>query len=184
MERKRLKIPIVLTNCLQQVQMKKKKSLNWIRIQGEDWNLRRLHVLVYLLLAKLHDNFQEISISLSEDMEGEIQHVKLCQIWKVSYWNPLTIARNLFGHGNSLWREKWFKTINQLFETGDLYWAAGLFAALPVLPFQNELIPGAIDGLRTNNLGGFLMQSPWIILFHPRIFPEQIGIRWVLESNF
>jgi hypothetical protein len=80
-------------------------------------------------------------------------------------------------------KEIWFKTINQLFETGDLYEQEALFAALPVLPFQTELIPRAIDGLRTNIslvFDAIALNNP----FPSTYFPEANWNQMVLKAIF
>jgi hypothetical protein len=44
----------------------------------------------------------------------------------------------------------WMKSVRQLFETADMHELKSLYAALPLMPFQEHLVARAVEGLRTN----------------------------------
>jgi hypothetical protein len=157
------------------------KSLNWIRIQGEKIEKSGNSNSLFISFSQASRYFKKVSISLSEDVEAKI-HANYANL-EVSYWNLLQIARTYLVLKLPLEKETWFKTINQLFETGDLYEQQALFAALPVLPFQTELIPRAIDGLRTNIslvFDAIALNNP----FPSTYFPEANWNQMVLKAIF
>ena len=157
------------------------KSLNWIRIQGEKIEKSGNSNSLFISFSQASRYFKKVSISLSEDVETKI-HANYANL-EVSYWNLLQIARTYLVMKLPLEKETWFKTINQLFETGDLYEQQALFAALPVLPFQSELIPRAIDGLRTNIsvvFDAIALNNP----FPSTYFPEANWNQMVLKAIF
>lgn len=157
------------------------KSLNWIRMQGEKIEESGDSNSLFISFGQASRYFKKVSISPSKDIEVKLQanYPKL----EVSYWNHLQIARTYLVMKLPSEKEKWFKTINQLFETGDLYEQQALFAALPVLPFQKELIPRAIDGLRTNIslvFDAIALNNP----FPATYFPEANWNQMVLKAIF
>jgi hypothetical protein len=157
------------------------KSLNWIRIQGEKIEKSGNSNSLFISFSQASRYFKKVSISLSEDVEAKI-HANYANL-EVSYWNLLQIARTYLVLKLPLEKETWFKTINQLFETGDLYEQQALFAALPVLPFQSELIPRAIDGLRTNIsvvFDAIALNNPFPSIY----FPEANWNQMVLKAIF
>src|SRR5690606_6963163 len=80
-------------------------------------------------------------------------------------------------------KKSWFEVMNQLFETADMNEHQALFAALPLMPFQEELIPRAIDGLRTNIslvFDAIALNNP----FPERYFPEANWNQMVLKAIF
>jgi hypothetical protein len=157
------------------------KSLNWIRIQGERIEKSGDSNSLFISFSQASRYFKKASISPSKDIEEQL-HANYANL-EVSYWNLLQIARTYLVMKLPSGKEKWFKTINQLFETGDLYEQQALFAALPVLPFQKELIPRAIDGLRTNIsvvFDAIAMNNP----FPSTYFPEANWNQMVLKAIF
>ncbi len=157
------------------------KSLNWIRIQGEKIEKSGNSNSLFISFSQASRYFKKVSISLSEDAETKI-HANYADL-ELSYWNLLQIARTYLVMKLPLEKETWFKTINQLFETGDLYEQQALFAALPVLPFQSELIPRAIDGLRTNIslvFDAIALNNPFPSIY----FPEANLNQMVLKAIF
>jgi hypothetical protein len=157
------------------------KSLNWIRIQGEKIEKSGNSNSLFISFSQASRYFKKVSISPSNDLEIKI-HASYANL-ELSYWNLLQIARTYLVMKLPLEKETWFKTINQLFETGDLYEQQALFAALPVLPFQTELIPRAIDGLRTNIsvvFDAIALNNP----FPSSYFPEANWNQMVLKAIF
>jgi hypothetical protein len=157
------------------------KSLNWIRIQGEKIEKSGNSNSLFISFSQASRYFKKVSISPSNEVEIKI-HANYANL-ELSYWNFLQIARTYLVMKLPLEKEIWFKTINQLFETGDLYEQEALFAALPVLPFQTELIPRAIDGLRTNIsllFDAIALNNP----FPSTYFPEANWNQMVLKAIF
>jgi hypothetical protein len=157
------------------------KSLNWIRIQGEKIHTSAEPNNLFISFSQASRYFKKVEISPSNYLESQI---KLSyENLDVSHWTSLQVARTYLILKLPLVKEKWFKTINQLFETGDLYEQQALFAALPILPFQDELISRAIDGLRTNIslvFDAIALNNPFPATF----FPESNWNQMVLKAIF
>lgn len=100
-----------------------------------------------------------------------------------AHWNLLQTARTLLILHFPQEKTSWFRAINQLFETADMHEHQALYAALPILPFQEELIPRAIDGLRTNISSVFdaiALNNP----FSAQYFAEANWNQMVLKAVF
>ncbi|MEP2131597.1 MAG: EboA domain-containing protein, partial [Algoriphagus sp.] len=99
------------------------------------------------------------------------------------YWDQLQTARTVLLLSYPQNKEVWFTTMNQLFETADMHEHQALFASLPLMPFQEDLIPRAIDGLRTNIslvFDAIALNNP----FAAKFFPEANWNQMVLKSIF
>lgn len=73
--------------------------------------------------------------------------------------------------------------MNQLFETGDMHEQQALYAALPLMPFPEDLLTRAIDGCRTNMtliFDAIALNNP----YPARYFPEANWNQLVLKSIF
>jgi hypothetical protein len=157
------------------------KSLKWIQIQAEKIENSTEPNGLFLAFSQASRYFKKETCSPSSTFEAKLQ-TEYANL-EVSYWTLLQIARTYLVLKLPFEKEKWFKTINQLFETGDLYEQQALFAALPVLPFQKELIPRAIDGLRTNIslvFDAIALNNP----FPATYFPEANWNQMVLKAIF
>jgi len=157
------------------------KSLKWIQIQAEKIENSTEPNALFLAFSQASRYFKKIKCTPSASLEAKLQ-TEYANL-EVSYWTLLQIARTYLVLKLPFEKDKWFKTVNQLFETGDLYEQQALFAALPVLAFQQELIPRAIDGLRTNIslvFDAIALNNP----FPASYFPEANWNQMVLKAIF
>jgi|GEM_PF-93511 len=157
------------------------KALNWIQTQAEKIETTSDPNTLFLGFSQASRYFKKGDFSPSEKLVAILrsEYANL----EVGYWTLLQVARTYLMMSLELEKEQWFKAINQLFETGDLYEQQALFAALPVLPFHNELIPRAIDGLRTNIsvvFDAIALNNP----FPSQYFPEGNWNQMVLKAIF
>jgi hypothetical protein len=79
--------------------------------------------------------------------------------------------------------ESWQAILQQLFETGDMYEQQALYAALPLFPNAEGLLPRAIEGCRTNMsliFDAITLQNP----YPARFFPEANWNQLVLKAIF
>ncbi len=163
------------------VESNAEKSLQWIQTQAEKIRQSDNPIPLFLAFSQASRYFKKELSLASDELIGEL-HSHYANL-EVSYWNQLQIARTFLVLQLPFEKKKWFETINQLFETGDLYEQQALFAALPVLPFQEDLIPRAIDGLRTNIslvFDAIALNNP----FPATYFPEANWNQMVLKAIF
>lgn len=157
------------------------KSLKWIQAQASKIANSTDPNILYLAFSQASRYFKKVSCTPSEKLETQLQ-TQYANL-EVSYWTLLQVARTYLVLKLPFDKEKWFKTINQLFETGDLYEQQALFAALPVMPYQKDLIPRAIDGLRTNIsvvFDAIALNNP----YPAKYFPEANWNQMVLKAIF
>jgi hypothetical protein len=157
------------------------KALDWIQTQAEKIEKTNDPNTLFLTYSQASRYFKKGDIFPSEKLvaifSSEYPNLEL------SYWNRLQVARTYLVMSFKVEKEQWFKAVNQLFETGDLNEQQALFAALPVMPYQEELIPRAIDGLRTNIslvFDAIALNNP----FPSQYFPEANWNQMVLKAIF
>ena len=98
-------------------------------------------------------------------------------------WDSLQTARIYLLLQLQLSKEDWLALLQQLFETADMYEQQALYAALPVLPYQEELVGRAIEGCRTNMsvvFDAIALHNPYPAQF----FPEANWNQLVLKAIF
>ncbi len=138
---------VFLTDILsQQVD---KSAMGWLKSQSEEIKKSTKNIKLYLAFGKASRYFGKSVLVLDEKATSACPKVR--KGFKPESWDLLQTARTILIL--SMRREDeslWFKTMNQLFETGDMQELKSLYAALPVLPFQEKLIERAMEGLRSN----------------------------------
>jgi hypothetical protein len=138
---------VFLTDILsQQVD---ESAMRWLKSQSEEIKKSTKNIKLYLAFGKASRYFDKSILVLDE--KATSASPKLRKGFKPESWDLLQTARTILIL--SMHREDeslWFKTMNQLFETGDMQELKSLYAALPVLPFQEKLVERAMEGLRTN----------------------------------
>ena len=157
------------------------KSLDWLRQQAEKVSQDGTSTKFFLSFSQASRFFKKEELSLSET---EIKtSADLVPGFDPSHWDCLQTARTYLLLQFPQEKETWFKAINQLFETGDYHEQQALYAALPLMPFQEELLPRAIDGCRTNMtviFDAIALNNP----FPKEKFPEANWNQLVLKSIF
>lgn len=100
-----------------------------------------------------------------------------------NHWDSLQTARTFLLLQLPQEKTSWMTTVQQLFETADMHEQQALYAALPLLPFAEDLLPRAIEGCRTNMslvFDAIALNNP----YPARFFPEANWNQLVLKAIF
>lgn len=157
------------------------KSLDWLEQKVSKIKDASSPTGFFLAFSQASRFFSKDPLKLSDAEKNKAE--QLVEGFDPSHWNCLQTARTYLLFHLNLEQEDWLKAVNQLFETGDLHEQAALYAALPLLPFQNELLPRAIDGCRTNMtlvFDAIALNNP----FPRKNFPELNWNQMVLKAIF
>lgn len=158
-----------------------KSSLDWLNAQSEKIHSEGSPTKFFLAFSQASRYFKKLPINLSEDQKKQASD--LATGFDPSHWDLLQTARTILLLQFPQEKEKWFSTVNQLFETGDMHEQQALYSALPIMPFQEELLPRAIDGCRTNMtviFDSISLNNP----FPAKYFPEANWNQMVLKAVF
>lgn len=156
-------------------------SLDWLAQQAQKIESLGSSTSFFLAFSQASRHFKKTPLNLSPEQKNQAS--TLISGFDPSHWDLLQTARTLLILHFPQEKTSWFKAINQLFETADMHEHQALFAALPLLPFQEDLIPRAIDGLRTNISSVFdaiALNNP----FPAQYFPEPNWNQMVLKAVF
>lgn len=124
-------------------------SINWLKNQSKEINESAKAMKLFLAFGKASKYFDKSTLQVSEAQAKEAENLR--KGFTPSAWDKLQTARTVLILSFPQQDEGlWFKTMNQLFETGDMQELKSLYAALPIYPFQDKLTNRAIEGLRTN----------------------------------
>ncbi|WP_192347272.1 EboA domain-containing protein [Algoriphagus sp. Y33] len=157
------------------------KGLDWLGKQVEKISAEGTPSKFFLAFSQASRYFKKGKIILSADDKTLAND--LVSGFQPQYWDELQAARTVLMLSYPQEKEAWFSAMNQLFETADMNEHQALFAALPLMPFQEDLIPRAIDGLRTNISSVFdaiALNNP----FPANYFPEANWNQMVLKAIF
>lgn len=157
------------------------KGLDWLQKQIERIGTEAIPSKFFLAFSQASRFFNKEKLELSSDQIQQAE--KLVSGFQPHYWDQLQTARTVLMLTYPQEKESWFAAMNQLFETADMSEHQALFGALPLMPFQEELIPRAIDGLRTNISSVFdaiALHNP----FPEKYFPEANWNQMVLKAIF
>ena len=157
------------------------KGLDWLDKQTQKITSEATPAKLFLAFSQASRFFKKEKPVLTAHQTGQAD--QLCSGFQPQFWDGLQTARTVLLLSYQADKETWFKTVNQLFETADMYEHQALFAALPVLPFQEDLIPRAIDGLRTNIslvFDAIALNNP----FPAKYFPEANWNQMILKAIF
>jgi hypothetical protein len=157
------------------------KSIFWLQEKSIQISSSNSATSFFLAFSQASRYFKKSPLNLSLE---QIQAASdLVPGFDPSHWDLLQTARTSLLLHFPQEKNSWFKAINQLFETADMHEHQALFAALPILPFQEDLIPRAIDGLRTNISSVFdaiALNNP----FPAQYFAEANWNQMVLKAVF
>jgi hypothetical protein len=155
--------------------------LDWLAQQAQKIQSLGSSTSFFLAFSQASRYFKKSPLNLS--LEQKQAASALIPGFDPSHWDLLQTARTSLLLHFPQEKTSWFKAINQLFETADMHEHQALFAALPLLPFQEDLIPRAIDGLRTNISSVFdsiALNNP----FPAQYFPEANWNQMALKAVF
>lgn len=172
-----------LTSFLYQIleNSSEKTSLDWLNLQAEKIHAEGSPTKFFLAFSQASRYFKKLPIGLSEVQKQKTS--SLVAGFDPSHWDLLQTARTILLLQFPQEKKAWFKAINQLFETGDMHEQQALYAALPIMPFSEELLPRAIDGCRTNMtviFDAIALNNP----FPANYFPEANWNQMVLKAVF
>ena len=157
------------------------KSISWLTQKVEQVQNSGTNSAFFLAFSQASRFFKKDSLTLSEVEKN--QAVSLVEGFEPAYWNVLQAARTILLLSYPQEKERWFEVVNQLFETADMNEQQALYAALPVLPFPEDLLPRAIDGCRTNMtlvFDAIALNNPYPATY----FPEANWNQLVLKAVF
>ncbi|MDA1267975.1 MAG: EboA domain-containing protein [Bacteroidetes bacterium] len=156
-------------------------SLVWLEEQVEKIKNPTSPNAFFLAFSKASRHFKKEALSsglgaLSLDESGMSP---FCP----SHWDSLQAARIFLLLQLPQEKKSWMTTVQQLFETADMYEQQALYAALPLLPFAEDMLPRAIEGCRTNMslvFDAIALNNP----YPARFFPETNWNQLVLKAIF
>ncbi|MFC0263564.1 EboA domain-containing protein [Fontibacter flavus] len=124
-------------------------SMDWLKNQSKEISDSTKSMKLFLAFGKASRYFDKSTLQVSEAQAKEAEKIR--KGFTPSAWDKLQTARTILILSFPQQDEGlWFKTINQLFETGDMQELKSLYAALPIYPFQDKLTDRAVEGLRSN----------------------------------
>ena len=153
-------------------------SLSWLAEQAEKIKSSSSPNAFFLAFSRASRYFKKEAISWTEGPT-----ISLPEGVDPTAWDSLQVVRIYLVLQLPFQNEAWQAILQQLFETGDLYEQQALYAALPLLPNAEGLLPRAIEGCRTNIsliFDAIALRNP----FPSRFFPEANWNQLVLKAIF
>lgn len=157
------------------------KSLEWLNTQTDKIRAAGAPTQFYLAFSQASRFFKKDLLDVSSEETSKAD--SLVPGFEPAYWNSLQTARTVLLLSFPAEKEKWLPAITQLFETGDMHEQQALYAALPLLPYPDDLLPRAIDGCRTNMtliFDAIALNNP----YPAQYFPEANWNQLMLKSIF
>ncbi|WP_297335885.1 EboA domain-containing protein [Algoriphagus sp.] len=157
------------------------KSILWLKQKAQKIQESASPTAFFLSFSQASRYFTKDLLKLSEQEKNQAD--QLVSGFEPAFWNVLQSARSFLLLNLPEEKETWFSVMNQLFETGDMHEQQALFAALPILPFKEDLLSRAIDGCRTNMtliFDAIALNNPFPAAF----FPEANWNQLVLKAVF
>lgn len=160
------------------------KSLNWLDEKSKKIQDSGSKNAFYLAFSQASRFFSKESLIL--DMKAKQKAHSLIEGFQPEFWNILQTARTFLLLHFSIEKEEWLEAIKQLFETGDLYEQQALYAALPMMPYPEEMIPRAIEGCRTNMtlvFDAIALNNPYPTIYFPELNWNQMVLKAVFMQR-
>lgn len=157
------------------------KGLDWLTKQTSKISSEGIPSKFFLAFSQASRYFKKERLEISNEQIALVD--QLVPGFQPQFWDQLQTARTVLMLSYPQEKESWFSAMNQLFETADMNEHQALFAALPLMPYHQELIPRAIDGLRTNIslvFDAIALNNP----FPAKYFPEANWNQMVLKAIF
>lgn len=160
------------------------KSLNWLDEKSKKIQDSGSKNAFYLAFSQASRFFSKESLNI--DMKAKQKAHSLIEGFQPEFWNILQTARTFLLLHFSIEKEEWLEAIKQLFETGDLYEQQALYAALPIMPYPEEMIPRAIEGCRTNMtlvFDAIALNNPYPTIYFPELNWNQMVLKAVFMQR-
>ena len=153
-------------------------SLTWLEEQADKIKASTSPNSFFLAFSRASRYFKKEGVSWTEGAKSSLPEGV-----DPSAWDSLQVARIYLVLQLPFQNESWQAILQQLFETGDMYEQQALYAALPLFPNPEGLLPRAIEGCRTNMsliFDAIALRNP----FPARFFPEANWNQLVLKAIF
>jgi hypothetical protein len=153
-------------------------SLTWLAEQSEKIKGSTSPNSFFLAFSRASRYFKKEAVSWTEESA-----LPVFEGVDPSAWDSLQVARIFLVLQLPFQNESWQAILQQLFETGDMYEQQALYAALPLFPNAEGLLPRAIEGCRTNMsvvFDAIALRNP----YPSRFFPEANWNQLVLKAIF
>lgn len=158
------------------------KSIEWLLQQKEKIGNEASYLKFYMAFSQASRYFKKQALRVSEDDKERAE--QLVKGFRPNSWDQLQAARSfLLLHFEENDPNSWVVALNKLFETADMHEQESLYAALPIMPFQQEMTERAIEGLRTNISSVFdavALNNP----FPSQYFDERAWNQMVIKAIF
>ncbi len=136
-----------LYRCI--VQQADEKAVSWLNQQIEKLEKDALNRHIFLAFSTASRFFTKEACQLSSQDQAEADQLR--KGFQPGSWNVLQAARiYLLLMLPYQEQERYLDSLNKLFETADMEEQRDLYAALPVLPYPEQLVHRTTEGLRTN----------------------------------
>lgn len=158
------------------------KSMEWLVLQKEKIEKEGSYLKFYMAFGQASRFFKKNLLNISEKQKDAA--IALMEGFSPQTWDQLQTARSyLLLHFEEKDASNWVNALNKLFETADMHEQQSLYAALPIMPFQEEMKERAIEGLRTNISSVFdavALNNP----YPAKYFDERAWNQMVLKAIF
>lgn len=153
-------------------------SITWLAEQAEKIKSSSSLNSFFLAFSRASRYFKKEAISWMDELKKALPEGV-----DPTTWDSLQVARIYLVLQLPFQNESWQAILKQLFETGDMYEQQALYAALPLFPNGETLLPRAIEGCRTNMsvvFDAIALRNP----YPSRVFPEANWNQLVLKAIF
>ncbi len=125
------------------------KSMDWMQVQNGKIEADASDMKFFIAFSQCSRYFKKTSLIVSGSQLTKAN--KLVEGFRPDTWDQLQAARSvLMLQFPTADATKWLDTFHKLFETADMHEQQSLYAALPIMPFPEAMVPRAVEGLRTN----------------------------------
>ena len=158
------------------------KSMEWLVQQKEKTEKEGSYLKFYMAFGQASRFFKKTVLQVTDEQKELANSIR--EGFSPHTWDQLQTARGyLLLHFEEKEASSWVNALNKLFETADMHEQQSLYAALPIMPFQPEMIERAIEGLRTNISSVFdavALNNP----YPSEYFDERAWNQMVLKAIF
>ncbi len=158
------------------------KPLVWLAQKREKILLSGKEMDFFMAFSQVSRYFKNNRLILTKEQIEEADAI--CEGIRLDLWTQLQTARTyLVLQFPSPDLTSWMGTLQKLFETGDMLEIEALYASLPLMPYPEEMIGRAREGLRTNITSVFdavALNNP----FPAKYFDESAWNQMVVKAIF
>jgi hypothetical protein len=125
------------------------KAMDWLLLQKDKIHADPSDMKFFPAFSQASRYFKKTPLRLSEEQKTKAE--QFIDGFQPESWDHLQTARSiLMLHYPSEDSSNWLANFHKLFETADMHEQTSLYAALPIMPFPEAMVPRAVEGLRTN----------------------------------